>query len=204
MRSKTIIYLLITFAAISQGVMWVNVFSLIHHSWLMYVGGIPAGLAIVGLVTYSANALPRVQSKRARNGGWVMLVLVMLAEPVVLGVVNWWFMPIDFRSLFASYLVAGGTSLVISLVLVMGALVDRSLLPAEQPQRPQKPTERPAQVRSAKKKPAQRSLSDIPCRYAGAGCERSFESQNAANAHARTCGYKPTVSMPVEMAERKS
>jgi hypothetical protein len=130
---KKLIYTLIAFAALAQGVMWVGVFSLIHPGVMSYIGGIPAGLAIVGLVTYSANALPRVQSKRARDGGWVMLVLTMIAEPVVLGVVNWWFMPADFKSLFVSYLVAGGASLVISLVLVMGAMVDRSLLPTEKP-----------------------------------------------------------------------
>jgi len=39
---------------------------------------------------------------------------------------------------------------------------------------------------------------NFECAHAGAGCGRTFASQNAANAHARTCQYKPTVSMPVE------
>lgn len=133
MRKFNPVYLLVAFAAIAQGVMWVGVFSLIHPGVLSYVGGIPAGGAIVGLVVYSANALPRVQAKRARQGGWVMLVLTIIAEPVVLGVVNWWSMPADFRAVAGSYIVAGGASLIISLVLVMGALVDRSLLPASKP-----------------------------------------------------------------------
>lgn len=182
------IYTLLALAALAQGVMWVNVFSLIHHGVLVYIGGIPAGLAIVGLVVYSANSLPRVQSKRARNGGWVMLILSMMAEPVVLGVVNWWFMPADFKALFVSYLVAGGASLVISLVLVMGALVDRSLLPVE---RSQSETSKSQSETKAKGKSAKRIKAEFACRFAGAGCSQKFASQNAANAHARGCVYKP-------------
>lgn len=129
------LYIPILLAALSQGVMWVGVFSLIHSGPLAYVGGIPAGLAIVWIITRSANQLPRIQAKRARQAGWVFLVLVIAIEPVVLGVVNWWSMPATFQSLFASYLVAGGASLIISLVLVMGALVDRSLVPVEKVQK---------------------------------------------------------------------
>lgn len=36
------------------------------------------------------------------------------------------------------------------------------------------------------------------CAHAGAGCERVFASQNAANAHSRTCQFKPIASMPAE------
>ena len=36
------------------------------------------------------------------------------------------------------------------------------------------------------------------CAHAGAGCERVFASQNAANAHSRTCQFKPSASMPAE------
>jgi hypothetical protein len=202
MKKFNPIWLFIAFAAIAQGVMWVNLFSLIHDGILVYIGGIPAGLAIVGLIVYSANLLPRVQSARARRGGWVMLVLTMIAEPIVLGVVNWWFMPADFRLTLGSYIVAGGASLIVSFVLVLGALVDRSLVPAEKSQATQKPAEQPAQIRSAKKKSAQKSLSEIPCRYAGAGCDRTFAKQNAANAHARSCGFKPTIAMPVDVSQK--
>jgi hypothetical protein len=127
------VWLFIACAAVAQGVVWVNLFSLIHSGILVYIGGIPAGLAIVGLIVYSSNLLPRVQSNRARRAGWIMLTLVMIAEPVVLGVVNWWFMPAAFRLTLGSYIVAGGASLIVSFVLVLGALVDRSLLPAEKP-----------------------------------------------------------------------
>jgi hypothetical protein len=41
----------------------------------------------------------------------------------------------------------------------------------------------------------------VPCRYAGAGCTRTG-SQPAMNAHARACQFKPTISMPVETAQK--
>jgi hypothetical protein len=39
---------------------------------------------------------------------------------------------------------------------------------------------------------------NYPCSHAGAGCARTFASQNAANAHGRTCDFKPTISMPAD------
>jgi hypothetical protein len=60
--------------------------------------------------------------------------------------------------------------------------------------------------KSAGAKPAnpKKSLSEFDCRYAGAGCGRKFASQNSANAHARSCGFKPTIAMPVDVLEPKS
>jgi hypothetical protein len=43
----------------------------------------------------------------------------------------------------------------------------------------------------------------ISCRYAGAGCERKFAKQNSANAHAKSCGFKPTISMPIDVSAKK-
>jgi len=159
-------------AALAQGVMWVNVFSLIHSGLWSYIGGIPAGLAIVGLVVYAANSLPRVQSSRARRGGWTLLVLVMVVEPIVLGVVNWWSMPDDFRVLPVSYPVAGGASLVITLALVLGSLLDRSLLPAE---------------KKKKAKPKAKVVAVLA--FSCASCAFVAKSQKALNAHQRK--HKP-------------
>ena len=175
-------YILIAFAALAQGVMWVNVFKLFHLGALTYIGGFPAGVAIVGIIVMAANGLPRVQSKRARQAGWAFLILVMLIEPVVLGIVNWWIMPPDFKELFVSYVVAGGASLTISLVLVMGALVDRSLLPAEKPARPaRKPKEAKNEPIVAEPEPAKASFS---CSVVGCNA-KPFGSQSALNAHQR-------------------
>lgn len=84
-------------------------------------------------------------------------------------------------------------------IMLTGVIMGGSLVKKDEPQKPQAVAEKPAQRRSAKK-PAK--VSEIPCRYAGAGCDRSFASQNAANAHARTCGYKPTVAMPIDVSTK--
>lgn len=191
---KKIIYFLIGCAALAQGVMWVNVFSLIHHGVLVYLGGIPAGLSIVGLVVYSANSLPRVASKRARQGGWIMLALTMLAEPVVLGVVNWWFMPPDFKVLPVSYVVAGGASLAITFALVLGSLVDRSLVPAEK-QEPKQKKQKAAELKA--------EISARPA-FECAACGYAAKSQKALNGHQRkhkqiigyTASFKPITAEP--------
>lgn len=60
--------------------------------------------------------------------------------------------------------------------------------------------EKPAKNRSAKEKTRS---AEIICRYAGAGCGRKFASQNAANAHAAKCGFKPTIAMPVDVSKQK-
>jgi hypothetical protein len=172
-------YILIAFAAIAQGVIWINVFKLLLGGIWIYIGGIPAGIAIVGLTVKSANLLPRVQSKRARETGWGLLFLLMVVEPLVLGNANYIEMSVK------SYIIAYGASFAISLVLVLGALVDRSLMPAE------KPVSKPQSEDNKKGKSAKRIKADYVCRYAGAGCSHKFGSQNAANAHARGCVYKP-------------
>jgi hypothetical protein len=84
-------------------------------------------------------------------------------------------------------------------ITLTGAIAGKSLISHDAPQ---KLAEQPAQIRSAKKKSAQKPLSEIPCRYAGAGCDRTFAKQNAANAHARSCGFKPTIAMPVDVSQK--
>lgn len=42
-------------------------------------------------------------------------------------------------------------------------------------------------------------VADIPCPHAGAGCGFMGASQNAVNAHAGKCKYKPTVSFPLDL-----
>jgi len=61
-------------------------------------------------------------------------------------------------------------------------------------------------TRSAKGSGRSKSLSKpaavIACRYAPQ-CDRSFKTQNAENAHAGQCGFKPTISMPVDQKAEK-
>lgn len=150
---KNPILIMIAFAALASGVLWINVFGLLHRGALAYIGGIPAGIAIVGLVVYASNALPRVQSKRARQAGWFVLVLLGIAEPTVLGFANYPVIMNTHISQSGAVVVAGGASLVISLSLILGALVDRSLMPAEKPAG--KDTATASKVASKKKQQAE-------------------------------------------------
>ena len=72
-------------------------------------------------------------------------------------------------------------------ILLTGAIAGKSLVSDG--------TSAPAPLKR-KKKP----LSEFECRYLGAGCERKFATQNSANAHARACGFKPTIAMPVDVS----
>lgn len=82
-------------------------------------------------------------------------------------------------------------------ILLTGAIAGKSLVQdGIIPQRPL--SETPASLKRKKK-----SLSEFECRYAGAGCERKFASQNSANAHARSCGFKPTIAMPINVTVQK-
>lgn len=150
MKKITANHIMIAFAALAQGVLWVNVFRLLHDGILVYIGGIPAGVAVVGLVVYAANSLPRVKSDRARRAGWIMLTLVIAIEPVVLGFANFPVIMKQTITLPGANVVAGGASLIITLSLVLGAVVDRSLIPAEKPPKPVSETPKPRKRNSTK------------------------------------------------------
>ena len=157
-------YILIFFAAIAQGVMWTNVFKMLHSDYWAYVGGIPAGIAIVGLTSRSATILPRVASNRARNAGWTLLGLLVAVEPIVLGFAN-------YSAMYPkSIVVAGGASFVITVALVLGAVVDRSLVPAT------KPATKPKKPKVKQVEPAFPSFACDKCSFVGG-------SQAALNGH---------------------
>jgi len=140
-RKFNIAYILIAFAAIAQGVMWVNVFTLLHFGALAYVAGFP-GIAIVGIVTRGANQLPRTQSKRARYGGTGLLALLTIAETAVLGTANY--------HMLDDFILAYGASFVITVTLIFGALVERSLVPVEKSATTEKP---PRKSKATKRQP---------------------------------------------------
>jgi len=52
--------------------------------------------------------------------------------------------------------------------------------------------------RSAKGKRTKGSLSQFVCPHAGAGCDVTKPTQEAINAHAGRCKFKPTIAMPKE------
>jgi len=73
-------------------------------------------------------------------------------------------------------------------IVLAGAIAGKSLVSQSEPLKVAQQNERTAQSRRANRS---KSQSKIPCRYAGAGCEL-IGSQNAMNAHARHCKFKPS------------
>lgn len=95
---------------------------------------------------------------------------------------RWW----AFGRIVAADLVLGG----IALVSGSHPGANRSTGDATQ-SNTQSDGKQPTANRSARSAKKISPLSNTPCRFAGAGCARTFASQNAANAHARTCEFKP-------------
>lgn len=87
--------------------------------------------------------------------------------------------------------ISWGCAVDVSIVLA-GAISGKGLVAQSE----EKPAQATAPAKPAKGK---NRSAEVVCRYAGAGCGRKFASQNAANAHARSCGFKPTIAMPVDV-----
>jgi hypothetical protein len=88
--------------------------------------------------------------------------------------------------------IAAADLVIIGLALVQGTHAGANRSAGDGPQgNTLSDGKQPTANRSARSAKKSKPLSNIPCRFAGAGCARTFASQNAANAHARTCEYKP-------------
>lgn len=161
-------HFLIVLAGWGQGWLWVTAFRQLHDGIDAYLAGIPTAIGIVGLVAFGANQLVSVKSKRVRRWGWAVIILLVLAEMALLGTSNYMAMKTK------NGIVAYGMSLVITLALVLGAMVERSLIPAKTRS---SGTKRPAKTRSAKP-------SKVPCEWCGRPINHT---QNARNAHAPYC-----------------
>jgi len=55
---------------------------------------------------------------------------------------------------------------------------------------------------SGRSKTRAKQPANIPCPHAGAGCGYMGTSQNAVNAHAGKCKFKPTISMPLDLQNK--
>src|SRR5687768_13973526 len=177
----------------------------INQAWLPYMGaivqaglfaiagyhyfdlggwGAAAGFGVGMLVNFSmAIASSKVSdvAKSRKPLAYVSLIALFLLSPVIICSSLGWSLDTVSCSLVADLS-----------IMLTGAIAGKSLVAQEQPAKSAQPK---IERRSAKK-------SEIICRFAGAGCGRKFASQNAANAHARTCGYKPTIAMPVDVARK--
>jgi hypothetical protein len=158
-----------------------------YHYFKLGVWGAGVGLGVGVVVSLSlAFASSRVSEIAQKRQGLARLALLGMftLSPVTITL-----------SLFAPSSVAAAIAWASSpdlAIVLAGAIAGKSLVAQSDPLKQKSATERPAKSRSA----------EIICRYAGAGCGRKFASQNAANAHAAKCGFKPTIAMPVDVSKK--
>jgi len=156
------------FGAIVQAIL----FAIAGNEYFPVLGWL-VGLGFGAVVNYSvALASSRINdiAKNRKPLAFLALALLFCLSPVIICSTLGWTMATF------SWAVACDLSIVLA-----GAISGKSLLPAETPQK-----SAPAKTKTAKVAQAKMS-----CKYAPAGCGRTFASQNSANAHARSCAFKP-------------
>lgn len=166
--------------AIVQAVLFAKAGDAYFGSWGWLIG-LGVGMVVNVSLAFASSRFSDIAQNR-KPLARLALVGMFLLSPITITLSL--YVP---SSVFTSIAWAFATDLA---VVLAGAIAGRSLMFQEQ--KP-KSAEQTAQRNKRKK-------SEIPCRYAGAGCGRKFAIQNAANAHARTCGFKPTISMPVDLS----
>ena len=149
------------------------------------VAGWLVGLGVGAVVNYSmalaSSRFAEIAEKRKPLARVAMVVMFALSPTTITLSM---FFP---KSIFTA--IAWAVCVDLAIILA-GAIAGKSLIPQASENKP------------AERKPAKKKIrsAEIACRYAGAGCGRHFATQNSANAHARTCGFKPTISMPVDVS----
>jgi len=179
------------FGALVQAVL----FSLAGNQFFPAFGWL-VGLGVGAVVNYSiALASSRLSDIAEKRKGLARLALIIMLALSPTTITLSFFMP---ASIFTS--IAWSMCVDLSIVLA-GAIAGKSLVPQSEPKA--KVANRSAKVKG-RSKPLSKARADIACRYAPQ-CDRKFGSQNAANAHARTCGFKPTtVMLPAEQKAERS
>lgn len=166
-----------------------------------FVGSMGALVSIA--MAYGASQYAEVAEKR-KGTSLAALIGIMVLSPILVGTATWLHLTNITNPYWRGVVSLAWGALPDAAVVLSGFAAGKGLFDqGNQPKKPAKSAKRTAQTRSAKNKKPSKSLSEFACMYAGAGCDRTFKSQNAANAHARTCGFKPTISMPVDVSKKE-
>ena len=164
------------------------------------IGGLFAGLAIAGALAFAAHRLGSLQPFTPK-GKPVMRFWGTLVSTISILVLSAFLLPPYIRMTTPAQLrveIADLRSWSVMAVLVGDLIIVAvALADARSAGFTRSKVERPQKNRSARGKSRSAKTKIVECRYAGAGCERTG-SQPAMNAHARSCKFKPTISMPAE------
>lgn|GEM_PF-5521213 len=210
--------ILLTLAALVNLARWTGLFTFSDHApaWIQDVipildtiSGLFTGLAIAGSLAFVSHRLGALQPFTPKGKPIMRFWGAALSEFSIL-VLSAFLLPPYIRMTTPAELRAeiGNLNtwsvmavLVGDLIIVAIALADgkSASFTRSKAERPPKRRSAKGSGRSAKLKNARASFQ---CHYAPL-CQRTFESQNAANAHARTCKFKPTTVLPEDANKQK-
>jgi hypothetical protein len=157
------------------------------------------GIAVSVGTAFMAGKLGGKLTKARKALTWSAFVILLILEPIILAPITMTHMSASMAAMLGpgfSWAWAVVLALVPSLVLAGVAVANGGLVEGSAQQQPSEGSgslsENKPRSTKGSKKPA-----TVHCRYEGAGCKRTG-SQAAMNAHARSCPFKPTISMPAE------
>jgi hypothetical protein len=150
------------------------------------------GSAISIGTAFIAGRLGSRLTKARKALTWSAFIVLLILEPFILAPITMSHMTpsmLDLLGPIVSWIWSIALALVPSLVLAGVAVANGGLVEATAQQQL---SETSGSLSKGSKKSA-----TVHCRYEGAGCKRTG-TQGAMNAHARSCPFKPTISMPAE------
>jgi hypothetical protein len=149
--------------------------------------------ALISLaLAYGTSQFADIAQGRKKSS-LIAMIFIMSFSPILIGTATWIHLTIIPNPYWRGVVSAAWGLLPDLAVALAGFIAGKGLVEqgAGKPQK--KRAGRLAKGKSRSAKPS-KARANISCRYAPQ-CDRKFASQNAANAHARTCGFKPTVAM---------
>ena len=173
--------------------------------------GLLMGAAVSIGTAFIAGKLAARLTKARKTLTWCAFIASLILEPIILAPITMTHMSVSVSTLLGpivSWIWSVVLALVPSIVLAgvavaNGGLVEGSAQPAQSEgsgslSAADTGSSKPASL-SAKGKRIKQSLSSFPCPHAGAGCDVIKHTQQAINAHAGRCKYKPIAAMPEEV-----
>jgi formate-dependent nitrite reductase membrane component NrfD len=206
--------ILLVLAALVNLARWTGLFTFSDHApaWIRDVipildaiSGLFTGLAVAGGLAFVVHRLGGLQPFTP-TGKPVMRFWTATVSTVAILVLSAFLLPPYIRMSTPMELRAEISNLdawsvmavlVGDLIIVAIAAVDSKSAGFTRSKPEPRPKTRSAKPSGRSKKAAARSA-DFACKYQ---CGKAFPSQNAANAHAGKCKFKPTISMPKEEAK---
>jgi hypothetical protein len=217
--------ILLVLAALVNLARWTGLFTFSDHApvWvrdvipvLDVISGLFTGLAIAGGLAFVAHRLGGLQAFTPKGrpvmrfwGALISGVLILFLSAFLLPPYIRMTTPAELRAeirdldTWSVMAVLVGDLIIVAIALADGksAGFTRSTPERKKTARSAKPKSRSVKL-SKRSATASKKAATLPfsCHYAPS-CQRTFKTQNAANGHARSCEFKPTISMPAETAK---